>query len=268
MLSYFQSYHDVVQVLLLVLGERRAAAAVPRISLLRLRDYMLPTISPARKHFELVSAIVKAADSELAEHIAEAENSFALSATHSLFAHDIQDYGDIARLYDFLLAHEPVMTLYLFATITISRRSELLEMEPDQSDILTFMISKLPRALNIDDLVVDTLTLYQNHPPQRLGGLVWWRLSPYSVLKTSRRVREPQTLEQAESLCRHQIRQLRRDELMHKRVKLLWKYRKSALSLTATLLIGAFSIWLRRSGEDKFLWSLMSSAMPFLSRRP
>ncbi|KAK5251766.1 GTPase-activating protein gyp8, partial [Exophiala xenobiotica] len=98
MLSYFQSYHDVVQVLLLVLGEPYARLAVPRISLLRLRDYMLPTISPARKHFEVVSAIVKSADPELADHISEAENSFALSATHSLFAHDIQDYGAIARL--------------------------------------------------------------------------------------------------------------------------------------------------------------------------
>ncbi|KAK5026549.1 GTPase-activating protein gyp8 [Exophiala sideris] len=170
MLSYFQSYHDVVQVLLLVLGEHHAAVAVPRISLLRLRDYMLPTISPARKHFELVSAIVKAADPELADHIAEAENSFALSATHSLFAHDIQNYGDIARVYDFLLSHEPVMSLYLFATITISRRAELLEMPADESDILTFMISKLPQTLDIDELIQNTLTLFRNHPPAKLPG--------------------------------------------------------------------------------------------------
>lgn len=266
MLSYFQSYHDVVQVLLLVLGHGRAAVAVPRISLLRLRDYMLPTISPARKHFELVSAVVKAADPELAEHISEAENSFALSATHSLFAHDIQDYGDIARLYDFLLAHEPVMTIYLFAAITISRRSELLKMPADESDILTFMISKLPKTLDIDALVLDTLTLFRQQPPERLNGFIWWRVSQYSVLKTSREINRPHSLEEAENLCRKQISELRRDESIRKSAKLLLRYRKPILSLTAALLVAAMSVWFRRSGHDKCLWTLISSTSHFLSR--
>src|ERR1700761_5320211 len=207
-LSYFQSYHDVVQVLLLVLGKQQAMVAVPRISLLRLRDYMLPTILPARKHFELVSAIVKAADPELANHIAQAENIFALSATHSLFAHDIYNYGDISRLYDFLLAQEPIMSIYLFAAVTISRRSELLEMPPDESDMLTFVISKLPQTFDIDARVQDAMTLVRHHPPQNLPGFIWWRLSKYSVLKTSRHISQPQNLEEAELLCRKQIHQL------------------------------------------------------------
>ena len=265
MLSYFQSYHDVVQVLLLVLGERRAATAVPRISLLRLRDYMLPTISPARKHFELVSAIVKAADPELAEHISEAENSFALSATHSLFAHDIQGYSEIVRLYDFLLAHEPVMSIYLFAAITISRRPELLKMPADESDILTFVISKLPQSLDIDALVLDTLKLFLIHPPESLRGFIWWRLSQYSVLKTSRCISHAQSLEEAEALCLKQIRQLRSEELMHRRAKLLFKYRKPVASLTAALLVGAISVWLRRSGQDQAIWSMILSVSRFFS---
>jgi hypothetical protein len=237
------------------------------MSLLRLRDYMLPTISPARRHFEIVSAIVKAADPELADHIAEAENSFALSATHSLFAHDIQDYGDIARLYDFFLAHEPVMSLYLFAAITISRRSELFEMPADQSDILTFVISKLPQSLAIDVLIMDALNLFRSHPPQSLRGFVWWRLSPYSVLKTSRRISHPQSLEEAERLCQRQIQQLRSEELLQKRIKLLFMYRRPVLSMTAALLVGAVSLWLRRSGQDQMLWSILSSASRFFSRR-
>ncbi|KAK7900636.1 GTPase-activating protein gyp8 [Exophiala xenobiotica] len=266
MLSYFQSYHDVVQVLLLVLGEPYARLAVPRISLLRLRDYMLPTISPARKHFEVVSAIVKSADPELADHISEAENSFALSATHSLFAHDIQDYGAIARLYDFLLAHEPAMSLYLFATVTISRRSELFEMPADQSDILTFMISKLPQTLNIDVLVQDTLILFRKHPPHSLRGFIWWRLSRYSVLKTSRSIGQHQSLEEAELLARKQIEQLRREELLQKRMRALAKYRRPAMSLTAALLIGAISYWIRRNGQDRFIWSIISSTTRFFSQ--
>ncbi|ETI28193.1 hypothetical protein G647_00642 [Cladophialophora carrionii CBS 160.54] len=267
MLSYFQSYHDVVQVLLLVLGKQQAMAAVPRISLCRLRDYMLPTIAPARRHFELVSAVVKAADPELANHIAQAENIFALSATHSLFAHDIYNYGDIARLYDFLLAHEPIMSIYLFAAVTISRRSELLEMPPEESDMLTFVISKLPQTFDIDARVQDALALFRDHPPQTLPGFVWWRLSQYSVLKTSRRIEHPQSLEEAESFGRKQIEQLHRHELMEKRALLLYKYRKPATSLAAMLMVGAFAVWLRRNGHDKVFWSVVATAYSSLSRQ-
>lgn len=266
LLSYFQSYHDVVQVLLLVLGQNRAAQAVPRMSLLRLRDYMLPTIVPARKHFELVSAVVSIADPELANHIAEAENSFALSATHSLFAHDIQDYREIARLYDFLLAHEPVMSIYLFATITISRRSELLELEPDESDILTYMIAKLPQTLDIDTLATDTVRLFQSHPPESLRGFLWWRLSSYSVLKTSRDIQTLQPLEHAEALGHKQIQQLRSEELMTKRILLLRKYRRPLTSLTAALFVGVVSVYLRRTGQDQSLRSIFAWVTRFLFR--
>ena len=266
-LSYFQSYHDVVQVLLLVLGKQQAMIAVPRISLLRLRDYMLPTIAPARRHFELVSAIVMAADQELANHIAQAENSFALSATHSLFAHDIYNYGDIARLYDFLLAHEPIMSIYLFAAVTISRRSELLDMAPDEPDMLTFVISKLPQTFDIDARIQDALAIFQKHPPQTLPGFVWWRISQYSVLKTSRHVSQPQSLLEAESLCGKQIQQLHRQELLWKRARLAYRYRKPATSLTAMLMVGALAVWMRKSGYDRMIWLMISNASSYLAKQ-
>jgi TBC1 domain family member 20 len=241
-------------------------AAVPRMSLFRLRDYMLPTIAPARKHFELVSLIVRAADPELATHIAQAENIFALSATHSLFAHDIYDYTDIVRLYDFLLAHEPIMSIYLFAAVTISRRSELLEMPPDESDMLTFVISKLPQTFDIDARVQDAVALFQRHRPERLPGFIWWRLSKYSVLKTSRRVEQHQSLEEGERLCQKQIDQLRAQELLQKRARRLYRYRKPAASLTAMLMVGALAVWLRKSGNDRLVWNVLSTASSYISK--
>jgi TBC1 domain family member 20 len=42
MLHYFQGYHDIVQVVLLVLGAEAAIPAVARLSLLRIRDVSLP----------------------------------------------------------------------------------------------------------------------------------------------------------------------------------------------------------------------------------
>lgn len=256
MLCYFQGYHDIVQVLLLVLGQQLAASAVARISLLRIRDYMLPSLSPALKHLQLLPAILQSADPELARHLSRTSPFFALSATLTLYAHDIQEYSDIARLYDFILAHEPIMSIYLFAAIIVSRRTELLEVPLDEPDMLHFTLSKLPQPLNLEALISGCLVLFKHHPPQKLPGSVWWRLSSLSVLKTSRSLRSGQTLEDGEKLFRQQARQMRRQELQQQALIYLSKRKGPIASVAATILVGAFAIWLSRKGvPDRFLWS-------------
>jgi len=257
MLHYFQGYHDIVQVLLLVLGEERAAAAVPRMSLLRIRDYMLPKMDPALRHLQLLPAILQSVDEPLAAHLSQTKPYFALSATLTLYAHDIQEYSDIARLYDFLLAHEPAMSLYLFAAIIVSRRSELLDIPSDEGEMLHFTLSKLPQPLNLEVLISRSLELFNNHPPERLPHLIWWRLSSYSVLKTSRSIQQPQTLDEAELLFEKQAQQLKRDEALRRRIAFLSKHKRSTMSVAAALLVGGVSIWLRRTEQDKFVWSVI-----------
>jgi hypothetical protein len=118
LLCYFQGYHDIVQVLLLVLGAKASPAAVARLSLLRIRDFMLPTMTGALTHLRLLPAILHVADAELFQHLSQtAPFYFALPATLTLYAHDIQEYGDIARLFDFLLASEAVASIYLYSVV-------------------------------------------------------------------------------------------------------------------------------------------------------
>ena len=119
MLHYFQGYHDIVQVLLLVLGFDVAAPAAARLSLLRIRDFMLPTMSGTEPHLRLLPAILYAADRSLAVHLSQTQPFFALPATLTLYAHEIEEYGDISRLFDFLLASEAVVSVYLFAVVSI-----------------------------------------------------------------------------------------------------------------------------------------------------
>ena len=117
-LCYFQGYHDIVQVFLLVLQPDHAAPAVARLSLLRIRDFMLPTLSAAVSHLQLLLAILYAVDPVLYKHLPLRQPYFALAATLTMYAHVIQGYGDIARLFDFLLAHEAVISVYLFAVVS------------------------------------------------------------------------------------------------------------------------------------------------------
>lgn len=119
-LCYFQGYHDIAQVLLLVLGASAAVPAVERLSVLQIRDFMLPTMTGAISHLSLLSATLDAADHELYMHLSQtAPFYFALSATLTLYAHEIQEYGEIARLFDYLLAHESVVSIYFFTIVSV-----------------------------------------------------------------------------------------------------------------------------------------------------
>jgi hypothetical protein len=78
---------------------------------------MLPSLSPALSHLRLLPPILSAVDPELCNHLSQTQPFFALAATLTLYAHDIQEYGDIARLFDVLLARETVFSMYLFAVV-------------------------------------------------------------------------------------------------------------------------------------------------------
>jgi hypothetical protein len=256
MLCYFQGYHDIVQVLLLVLGAKDAIPAVMRISFFRIRDYMLSSLSPALAHLRLVPAILEAADSEVSRHLSQTKPFFALAATLTLYAHDIQEYADIARLFDFLLAQEPVVSLYLFVAIILSRKEELLDIPLDEPEMLHFTLSKLPNPLNLEDLISQAMVLYEKYPPEKLPNRTWNTISRHSVLKTSRKLNPEQPISQGEDLFEKQSRELHREELQQKALRLLWKYRRPAGSIGIAVVIGVMSYWIRRTGNDRFLWSL------------
>jgi hypothetical protein len=122
LLCYFQGYHDIIQVFLLVLGAQIADRTIARLSLLRIRDFMLPTLAGAEVHLHLLPAILIKADPDLCRHLSGATRPtpfFALAATLTLYAHDIEEYGDIARLFDYLLASEAAVPIYLFAVVSL-----------------------------------------------------------------------------------------------------------------------------------------------------
>lgn len=267
MLCYFQGYHDIVQVMLLVLGESRAAAPIARLSLLRIRDYMLPSMAPAVRHLQLLPALLDVADRQLCQHLAQTKPYFALAATLTLYAHDVQDYRDIARLYDFLLAHEPIIAIYLFAAVIISRKEELLEIAPEEPEMLHFTLTKLPQPLDLEGLIEKSLELFKHYPPNKLPYGAWRRLSGYSVLKTSRDLGLGQSLEMGERLFELQAKQMKREELQQKIAAQVWKYRRPAGRIFLVALVGAISVWLRRSGNDRAILSGLWNLWDWVSHR-
>ena len=255
-LNYFQGYHDIAQVLLLVLGPASAASALHHVSLLRIRDFMLPSLSPSLQHLQLLPAIIRLEDPGLGDHLTQLKPFFAMSAALTLYAHDIEEFSDIARLFDFLLAHEASISMYLFAVIIISRREELFEIEADDADMLHFTLSKLPKPLDLETLIRRTLHIFREHPPTTLPYGVWRRVSTHSVLKTSHvpgsqnGVPALRRLSEGEAHLEKQTVELHRIESYKKAKVVLWKYRRPIGGLGVAIFIGLLSIWLQSQDSN------------------
>lgn len=211
---------------------------------------MLPSLSPALKHLRLLPAIIQSCDPKLCHRMSGIKPFFALAATLTLYAHDIQEYKEIVRLYDFLLAHEPVIAIYLFAAIILSRKKELLEIPIDEPEMLHFTLSKLPQPLDLESYISSAMTLYQTKPPESLPTRPWRTISIYSVLKTSRDIFLKQSPEDAEELFDKQTKQLRREEFRQKAVSVAWRYRRPVGSVGLAIFVGVASFWIRKNGSD------------------
>jgi len=257
-LCYFQGFHDIVQVILLVLGPSQSPAAVQRLSVLRIRDFMLPNISGAISQLHLVPAILYAADPKLSKHL-PSNTFYAISAILTLYAHDIQEYSDIARLFDFLLAREAVTSLYLFAVIILSRKDELLELDPvEDADMLHFTLSKLPQPLDLDSLIDQTIVLFAQHPPEKLPFRAWHHISENSVLKTTRdpTALSKQTFANGKTWFDKHAAEIKRRQAIEAMIKgakkQLWEYRRPAL-FSIAVVVGVFAWWLGSSNMEG-LW--------------
>ncbi|KAI1800504.1 rab-GTPase-TBC domain-containing protein [Daldinia bambusicola] len=248
-LCYFQGYHDICQVFLLVLPPATRAAAVARLSALRIRDFMLPSLNPSVAQLRLIPDILRAADPTLYAHVSRTEPFFALSDTLTMFAHNVRRYSDIARLFDALLAREQAFTLYVFAQIVLRRRDELFQ--HDEPDMLHFTLSKLPQDLDLDAVIVDAAALFERYPPESLRS--WRSVSSSSTLKTARDVSAcaAQTLEDGHRFFEKQHRELvwaqRRDEVL----RTAWANR----ALILAVVVGAGAVYFRKAP----IWSNLAS---------
>jgi hypothetical protein len=230
---------------------------VARLSALRIRDFMLPTLAPALAQLRLIPAILYAANPKLCDHLSQTQPFFALSGTLTMYAHDIQEYGDIARLFDVFLAREAVFSVYMFAQIVIQRSDELFETPADEPEMLHSILSKLPKPLDLEALIGNTAKLIEKHPPESLR--TWRSISRYSVLKTASYPDQTatQTLLDGETYFKKQAKELQWAEQRQKVLATMWKYRRPAGTIGLAVLAGVISFWLRKSSGPSVLFGAL-----------
>lgn len=230
--------------------------SLTRLSLFRIRDFMLPSMDPAVAQLRLIPDILRHADPPLWRHLSGTEPFFALAGTLTMYAHDITTQGEIARLFDVLLARDPAFTLYLFAALVRARRDELFDTPPDEPEMLHAILSKLPRPLDLDRLIAQAAALERDVPPERLPS---WRrgISKWSVLKTERlaggkgrgggrETEEAPGLEQGRELFEKQVSELRWQEKKKAAGEWVWRNRRPAGMVGVAILVGVLAVLLRR----------------------
>ncbi|KAG5357727.1 TBC1 domain family member 20 [Yarrowia sp. B02] len=200
-LRYYQGYHDVAQVVYLVMEDvSKSIQVLEKISLIYLRDFMLPSMGYTLDHLEFIPSLVTELDSHTGEQIKEVRPVYGISSVLTWFAHDIPDFNTVCLLFDFILASGTMATpLFIYASLTSLRSDELNSLDPEDTDILNCVLSTFPKTeqQTVAQCIqkaqkLASKTTLENYP-------AWHKLSNYSVLKTTA-AQSPQAESPSESI--------------------------------------------------------------------
>jgi hypothetical protein len=118
--------------------------------------------------------------------------------------------------------------------------------------MLHSILSKLPKPLDLEDLIKRTVDLFNQHPPESLPGRAWSHVSRNSVLKTTRNLSSlaNQSTSDGERFFQKEAAEIRRREALahtQKRLRALaYRYRRPAAWTGTAFLFALVAFWVRR----------------------
>eukprot|EP00899_Mesostigma_viride_P024174 jgi/Mesvir1/4941/Mv04566-RA.1 len=171
-LHYYQGFHDVASVVLLVMGSE--SAAYPLLERMALHHFRYPPSDL----LALLPVLMSLLDPELQRHISAAgvEPHYGITWLLTWFAHDVDCLDVAARLFDLFLSSHPLMPLYVGAISIHNARERILATECDMPFVYV-SLHKCPLLgpnMTILELVRQSLALFRRFPPsllERKAGL-------------------------------------------------------------------------------------------------
>lgn len=173
-LNYYQGYHDVASVVLLVFNDfgvsddEHAFLVLEKITLNHLRDFMISEIALSINHLKLIPCIVEEVDPDLFQVIRQSSNSYlasngvyfdykflqALLSVLTLFSHDISNASHLLVIWDFIFSYNSVaVSLYIYVAAMLHFKEPVLK---------KLNVSGSDSFLDIDSDLVHTLLSPQN----------------------------------------------------------------------------------------------------------
>lgn len=172
-LHYYQGYHDICLTFLLVSGATECLPLLENITLTHLTCYMETTMESTLKLLFNIMPLIDKISSQVAEHIQRAELGviFSLSWLITWYSHVMENLKIILRLYDFFIATDPLMPIYLGAIIVADKADEILSIDCDMASLHT-VITKFPTNINdfekLENYINSAVQLFEDYPPDRL----------------------------------------------------------------------------------------------------
>ena len=130
--------------------------------------------------------------------------------------------------------------------------------------MLHSILSKLPKPLNLENLISQTVDLFQRHPPSRLPGRTWAGISSNSVLKTTQNFHKlsQQTLQDGERFFANEAAEIRRRDILAQKQRQLQslarRYRRPASWMGGAVFVAVMAFYFRSSNLSPAILSMTS----------
>ncbi|CAO3648298.1 unnamed protein product [Cunninghamella blakesleeana] len=190
-LHYYQGFHDICTVFLLLFGQSNAIQLISHVALFYLRDAMLDSLEPILKEIELLNTLYRLKNEKLYDHFQSMGvlPYYCLSWMITWFSHDLSDLEDIYRIFDLVLSTHPMMPLYITASLVLLKyKPEDLGDDDDDLDpsLLHHHLCKLPYQpdLEWEPILQYAIELYTTYSPLELQYHAQFGLSQVSSLNT------------------------------------------------------------------------------------
>ncbi|KAM9927718.1 hypothetical protein OXX59_002334 [Metschnikowia pulcherrima] len=227
-LNYYQGYHDVASIVLLVCNDRneisdeKAFCILEALTLNHLRDYMISDIALTINHLRLIPLIVEQMSPDLFGLIKHTNNTFsatggtyydykflpALSSVLTLFSHDITNMNLLMSVWDFIIGHGSVAACaYIYVSMLRHYETKIfgslglgenLDFEEVDLDLAHSLLSPAKlfseiSELQLTEILEQAARLIQTHPVQNSNSkeplATWFKeFNKNSVILTTSRL--------------------------------------------------------------------------------
>ncbi|KAI8330836.1 rab-GTPase-TBC domain-containing protein [Chlamydoabsidia padenii] len=168
-LHYYQGFHDICAVFLLVYENQYTASQLTsRVALFYLRDAMLESLDPILRELRLMDILITLQDPELGGFLQASGvlPFYCLSWVLTWFSHDLDDLDLILPLFDLFLSSTPMMPLYVSAALVLLHRQPLLLLDKDDPSLIHSFLCKLPQQVSsINPVIALALDLESRWDP-------------------------------------------------------------------------------------------------------
>ena len=141
-LSYYQGFHDVVTVVLLVCKKVSVATAVVhRLACSMLRPNLGPNLREVTALLDVMIPMVEREDAELAAFLRESgvQPYFALPWLLTWFSHSLSDFDLVMRIFDVVLGSDGLFPFHLAVAIVLWTKPHLMrEVECEYAAVHSF----------------------------------------------------------------------------------------------------------------------------------